>query len=241
MAPGSQAKIRFSRPIGAISSINFAPNGPVVVKEHFVQPEEMSVISCAWAGPAGPGVVQVDWSVQGLVDVDSLPVWYVLFYSAVSLGVKKLHKPAVLDYAASFEAFLGDFLRAHLERQFGPAMADYTLDRTWRVDDRCKDLLRLVTGRRLTDAADVYRDWQENVRRPRDLLMHGGLRPMDEGDALKARRATYQAVRWIQDLVGEPHPLGPLRWRGMVGRSRVEAGSTSLTVKFPKPVDQLGA
>jgi len=27
----------------------------------------------------------------------------------------------------------------------------------------------------------------------------------------------------------------------MAGRSRVEAGSTSLLVNFPKPVDQLGA
>jgi hypothetical protein len=143
---------------------------------------------------------EVTWSVYGLVDIDILPSWYVQFYAAVTQLAGKLYKAALWDYAIAFEVFLGEFLAHHLTTKYGTAMSEYILRRSWRVEDRCKEVLELAIGHRLRERDDVYLPWDQKVRKPRDGLLHGERVTVDEEAAEQAHQAVYQAIRWVESV-----------------------------------------
>jgi len=147
-----------------------------------------------------PKAVAVSWSVYGLISIADLPAWFIQFYAAATHLVNGLYKPALLDYAVAFELFLESFLRMKLTARFGTIHAEYLLRKGWRVEDRCKDILQLATGHRMTDRNDVFQPWDIFVRRPRNELAHGQRIDIDNIAVESAHQATYQAIRWIETL-----------------------------------------
>jgi hypothetical protein len=162
----------------------------------------MTVLSSIWEGHEVEKLpVEVAWTVEGLRNIDCLPNWYVLFYGAVTNALSKLFKPALLDYATAFEAFLEEFLLKALTAQYDSDRVDILMRRFWRVEERCKDLLYIATGHRLTERPDIYDPWVKYVqKRPRNLLMHGENLPVDSDAIENAHQAVYQAIRWIEEI-----------------------------------------
>jgi hypothetical protein len=117
--------------------------------------------------------VKVNWRVYGLTKVDSLPIWLVQFYSAMIQLMKGRLTPALLDYSIAFELFVEAFLHARLSNSCGSDMANYLLDKVWRIDERIKDLMKQVCGYRLSDGPDVFQPWDEYVRKPRNQIANG--------------------------------------------------------------------
>jgi len=199
--PGACESVTFRRPIDFICKAYLVPDTLVHLKEDWIQKESMVILSSTLRDkPPDKQLVTINWQIYGLVDIDALPSWYVLFCGAVTNGVKLLSKPALLDYAASFEAFLADFLKVFLTQLYGESLALFLLRRNWRVEDRCKDLLYLATGFKMSDRSDVYLPWDQDVRKPMDKVRHGEHLSVDKDDAERAHQAVYQAIRWIESL-----------------------------------------
>jgi hypothetical protein len=112
------------------------------------------------------------------------------------------------------------------------------LSQTRRIEDRCTKLLKFAIGHKLSECTRLYNDWQRLVQEPRNRIMHGGNTLISKEESEDAHQIVYQAIRWMQRVSGNPeHPLGVLKWRGMAGTASVPAGSTSVEVKFPKPIE----
>jgi hypothetical protein len=125
---GKSLMINFERPIDIISKVSLTPNQPVIVAEYQVRRDGMTIISSAWVkGSLPKDPVSIDWAVEGLIEIDTLPTWYVVFYNAIVLDLKAFHKVALLEYEIAFEAFLGSLLRTALADRLGKEAADYTL------------------------------------------------------------------------------------------------------------------
>ena len=107
-------------------------------------------------------------------------------------------KAALMDYAIAFEIFIETFLRGKLSQGYDNDLADYLLNRTWRVTDRVSHLLRFAAGERLQDGPGVYEPWLESVCRPRNAIVHGQVLQVGEEEAENAHQAVYQAIRWIE-------------------------------------------
>jgi hypothetical protein len=238
---GKSVMINFRRPIDIISNVSLTPNQPVIVAEHHVSREGMTILSSAWVNGSLPeDTVSIDWAVEGLIELDSLPIWYVVFYNATVLGLKGFHKAALVEYEIAFEAFIGSLLKNALTERFGKDAADYMLGQTRRIEDRCTSMLKFAIDHKLSECARLYSDWQRFVQEPRNKIMHGSNLPVSKEDSEQAHQIIYQAIRWIQKASGAPeHPLGVLKWRGMAGTYSVPAGSTSVEIKFPKPIDSI--
>jgi len=73
-------------------------------------------------------------------------------------------------------------------------MADYLLKKTWRIEERVKELLEQACGVRLTERQDVYQPWDKYVREPRNKLSHGEQIVVDEAAAENAHQATWQVL-----------------------------------------------
>lgn len=200
---GISTEITFQRPFDFLCKVFLTPDAPVAVKESPLGASAMTLLSSTWIGkPPVAGPVTVSWWVYGLVDVDDMPPWYVHFYAAITHLTNRFYKAALLDYAVSFETFVEAFLKNRLAQVGSPPIAEYLLKRTWRVESRCKELLELATGHRLSERSDVYLPWKEFVQEPRNRLAHGERVPVDEEAAQKAHDAVYQAIRWIESISG---------------------------------------
>ena len=219
--PGRMYEIVFQKPIDIVSLVQTnrilsgsekRPHGSLHVKEERRKKDRIRILSSfsRMEGPLTNENVRVDWSVVGLVNTDTLPIWFIYFYSAISqyynaweTSTDAIYKLSLINYALSFETFIEDFLRRHLIKMYDERLAEYILGKTWRIEDRCKDLLELVTGQRLTGRMDVYQDWDSYVRLPRNELSHGKPVNVDYYGVEKAHQATYQALRWVGSLLNE--------------------------------------
>lgn len=199
--PGRTHEIKFAEPFDVVSQPFLTPGGPIVVSDHFLTPSGLIVVSSTMGGEKpGDDPVRVNWLVYGLKGVDSLPTWRVLFYGAITHSMNGLYKPAVLDYAAAFEAFLDSLLNERLAAKYGTELARYLLKRAWRIEDRVKDVLELAIGHKLTEREDVYQPWFNHVKEPRDRLIHGDAGAVSKDNAESAHSAAYQAIRWTESL-----------------------------------------
>jgi hypothetical protein len=153
--------------------------------------------------------VNVRWEAQGLRG--PTPPWYAHFYSATVYAYEQSHKFALLEYAATFEVFLEAFLRTELTNRYKDTqLVDHILDKTWNVTERLKKLLEFATGKKMYDKKDalyrvwhgIYDEWFDKVQTPRNDIAHG--KPVNLGDngINEANQAVYQALRWLQSLVG---------------------------------------
>ncbi len=199
IAPGRAHDVAFAKAFDFPCRAFLTPDAMVALKEAFLAADRMQILSSVLPSHQKvPDSVEVSWLVFGLVEIDSLPTWYVHFYGALTQLANGFYKPALVDYAVAFEAFTEAFLAEHLTRRVGEQVADYLLRRTARIEDRVKDLLELAIGVRLSSRADVYRPWDEHVRGPRNRLAHGARIAIDRDAANRAHAASYQAIRWIQ-------------------------------------------
>ena len=197
---GGMAQISFDKAFEYPSPPYLTPESSVfaIAQVANVRPEGMFVLAGRSPPTAHSQPMNVSWSVYGLVSVDNPPQWYVQFYGAVCQLTEGRFKPALIDYAVAFEMFLENFLRQALDQRVGVAASKLLLKKLWRVEDRSKELLELATGRRSTERQDVYNDWDEFVRKPRNSLAHGLAVSVDKVAAEHAHAATHDAIRWIE-------------------------------------------
>jgi hypothetical protein len=203
---GKIVSIKFDEPFDSIGAVYLTPESSVsiFVKEVFISLEEMAILSSLAGNYDMPtSAFKLHWTVYGLNKIASLPNWWLHFYTAIGNAVKRLWKPALLDYAVAFEIFVETHLFQLLVKNYGGKMADFLLKKTWRIDDRVKDLLELTTGHRLSENNDIYIPWHDYVKEPRNKLSHGEMIPVGESEVEKAHQAVYQAIRWIENL---PYP-----------------------------------
>lgn len=203
VTPGGSTKVTFRRAFDYPCRAFLAPlgNQAIYAKEAYLDSNCMVILAGRHApDPDTAPAIEVSWSVYGLVGIDVLPAWNVQFYAAATHLANNLFKPALLDYAGAFELFLEEYLRSRLERRFSADCAELILRKSWRVEDRCKDILELASGHRMTERVDVYQPWDIHVRKPRNDLAHGKRVPVGPADAENAHQATYQAIRWIESL-----------------------------------------
>lgn len=146
--PGSFEVIKFEKPFESICKVYFTPYGfPLDVKERWTEKGSMTVLTSVPPNShPEEHFVEVSWAVYGLIGIDQLPTWKVLFCGGVTNAMNSLYKPALLDYAASFESFLAEHLKLHLTRLYGADLSGFLLKRLWRVEERLRELLNLVVG-----------------------------------------------------------------------------------------------
>jgi hypothetical protein len=202
VVPGMATEVKFSRRFDFPCKVYFTPEGsPIMAKEVFLQGDQMTVVSSMWPGRSLTSEpVKVTWLIYGLIDIEALPTWYIHFYSAITQVSNGLYKTGLFDYAVSFETFVESFLAERLGQRYGSELSEYLLRRTWRIEDRCKELLQLAVGRRLTERDDVYQPWERYVHDIRNRLAHGERIAVDRLTAERAHDAVYQAIRWIESV-----------------------------------------
>lgn len=200
LLPGQISYVTFSKPFDHICRTFLTPTTPILVQEAHRNNTGMIIMTGTIQDTPITEETEIAWIVYGLRDIDLLPSWKIQFFAATSHSINGLYKPAVFNYATSFEVFLETYLSDKLNKRFGQDCTDYLLQKTWRVEDRCKDLLELASGHRLTELSDVYQPWDTNVRRVRNDLAHGKAITVDQVAAELAHQATYQAIRWIECL-----------------------------------------
>jgi hypothetical protein len=195
-------EVKFNRGFDFPCKVYFTPEGsPIMAKEIFLQGDQMTVVSSIWPGRSLTSEpVRVAWLIFGLIDIEALPTWYIHFYSAITQVSNGLYKTGLFDYAVSFETFVESFLAERLGQRYGNELSEFLLRRTWRIEDRCKELLKLAVGRRLTERDDVYQPWERYVRDIRNRLAHGERIAVDREAAERAHDAVYQAIRWIESV-----------------------------------------
>ena len=207
-APGMIDRITFKEPFELVGHVSLTPVVPTGFPNGIYPGEIMANNTELLFGTSVvlPEALQfgqpikIHWRVYGLVKLDNLPIWLVQFYSAMIQLMKGRLKPALLDYSTAFELFIESFLRARLCNSYGPDMAEYLLDRAWRIDERVKDLMKQACGIRLTDGPDVYTPWDEYVRKPRNQIAHGQQINIDSESVEKAHQAVWQAIKWVESL-----------------------------------------
>lgn len=199
---GELAKISFKKHFDFLALVFLTPfGGSAYLKESYENNDGMLVLSSVdSSGSGGSKAIQFSWFVYGLDEIDSLPNWYVLFYGAMTQVAKGLYKPAVLDYAVAFEVFLETFLADRLRKKYDAVTADYLLRRTWRIEERVKDLLELTIGHKLSERDDVYQPWDRDVRDPRNRLSHGEKVSLNLESAERAHSAVFQSIRWVESV-----------------------------------------
>jgi hypothetical protein len=203
---GRSIIIQFSRPFDFPSRAFVTPQaanreGFVFAKELHIQKTKMEILTSAREPrPLDGEQIKLNYIVYGLVDINQLPNWHVLFYSAITNHQNGLFKAALMDYAISFEVFLESLLQKELSKKYDQSVSEYMVKKIWKVEERCKDLLKIIIGHRLSDCNDVYQPWDLHVRQPRNDLAHGKKFGVDQMESEKAHQAVYQAIRWIEKL-----------------------------------------
>jgi len=203
---GRSTLIRFKRPFdfpcrAFISPMSSTYRGSVFAKEVFLMKQEMLILTSAGGPrPLDGERITINYFVYGLVDINTLKNWEVLLYSGIANQQNDFFKPALMDYAISFEAFVEMFLARKLSETYNADVSEYLLRKTSSIEGRCKELLELATGHRLSEQNDVYQPWDLSVRTPRNHLAHGEILPVGRQECEIAYQAVYQAVRWIQEL-----------------------------------------
>lgn len=205
LTPGTVEEVRFKRQFDfACRAFLGSQNVPLYIRELSLNKDKLVILSSYPKDKKSvPGNATITWSVFGLVNIDILPPWYVHFYGAISQLVNGLYNVALIDYAVAFEIFMENFLVRKLKDRFGVDATEYILKKTWRIEDRCKDLLYLATGHKLSERDDVYQAWNSFVRKPRNDLAHGKSLKVDNQAAEDAHQATYQAIRWVENVAGQ--------------------------------------
>jgi hypothetical protein len=214
-AIGKSEKINFAQPFDYVGFAGFTPRNQCLVdyfNPYNLDPIKDHMIILTSEIPGSSGIaseIEYNYSVVGLVNAQNLPSWYILFYNAMSnLAYHRQYRTAFLEYSMAFEAFIEQFLVNQLTTKYDVDTAEYLIDKTkGRIDERVKQLLKLAIGHMLSEKLRVYQPWDENVRKPRNQLIHGNPVPIGKEEAEKAHQATYQAIRWIQRLVNQEMPL----------------------------------
>lgn len=217
---GKSLKIDFAKPFDYVGFASFGPSGRFFadrfdpynldpIKDHLII--LTSEIPGVLPNEGVPDSVKigVQYSVVGLINIQSIPPWYLLFYNALSdLIYHRQYKTSFLEYSMAFEAFIEQFLSEQLTAKYDKEIAEYLIEKTkGRIEDRVKQLLDLATGHKLQENLAVYQPWDECVRQPRNKLIHGVVVNIGKEEAEKAHQATYQAIRWVQRLVNQEMPL----------------------------------
>lgn len=199
--PGEIARIDFKTPFDVVTRATFCPQGSrsKIVRDEHLSKESMSVIAADSDLTKG-GDIRAFWKVEGLINVDQKPAWYLQLYSAATHVVHGLYRPAVIDYALAFELILEETIRRHLYIKCGEECSSYIMDKNWRVEDRCKQVLELATGHRMTDHPGMYNSWDKHVRKLRNSIAHGKCQPLDEKQVQKTHEAAFQAIWWLECL-----------------------------------------
>lgn len=203
VTPGGSTKVVFRRAFDFPCRAFLTPcgNQAIYAKELFLDNEGMVILAGRhFTNTASLEAIQVSWSVYGLVEIDELSAWYIQFYAATTHLANGLFKPALMDYSGAFELFLESTLRSRLGARFGADCTELILRKSWRVEDRCKDILELATGHKLTEYPEIYQPWDTCVRKPRNDIAHGKVVTVGAQEAEAAHQATYQAIRWIENL-----------------------------------------
>lgn len=212
---GKSEKINFTQPFDYIGFAMFIPRNQFLV-DHYnpynSDPIKDHVIILTSNAPGSSGIIgeiEYTYSVSGLVNAQSLPSWYNLFYNAMSnLAYHRQYRTAFLEYSMAFEAFIEQFLEDQLTTKYDAETTEYLIEKTkGRIEERVKQLLKLATGHMLNENLRVYQPWDEYVRQPRNKLIHGIPVSIGKEEAEKAHQATYQAIRWIQRLANQEMPL----------------------------------
>ena len=207
LSPGYMSEVQFADPFEVPYTAFFtAITASIVVRELALRPDGMTLLS-SWARKEDAGCKKavVVWLVFGLKGIDRVPSWRVHLSSAAAQLGNRLYRPALLDYAVSFETFVEAFLNRQLSERYGDQVAEYVLKKTWHVEERCKEVLRLAVGHSLTEDQDLWKAWKERVQEPRNDLAHGKPVVVGQAEAEQAHQAVYQAIAWIQRLA----PLRP--------------------------------
>lgn len=149
-----------------------------------------------WAVLGQP--VKVNFTVYGLRDVGTLPVWRQMFYSAMIHAEKRLWRPAFLDYATAFESFIASYLNRHLTRRYDASLAQYLLHRTHSIEQRVDDLMVHATGFKLSESGDLYQRWKDRVHKLRNRVSHGIVFAVGKDDVEEAHQVVYRLIRWVE-------------------------------------------
>jgi hypothetical protein len=201
LLPGRAIEVKFKKSFDYPCKAIITPTGPVYVTDYYLRNDCMTILSSFQKEDLELNKpITISWLVYGLADIKNIPTWYILFYAAMTDNARWLYKAALLNYAASFEAFLESYLHVNLTHIYGPSKSEYILRKHWRIEERCKDLLSSVTKHKLSEDNEIYQPWYKNVKEKRDRLMHGENISILQDDAEDAHRANYQAIRWIQNL-----------------------------------------
>lgn len=208
---GTIAPVRLKEPCDLVGLVLLRPVGEdaprgLVLKELIAGDGGGIDILSAWA----PGTealpqavrVQVHWQVFGLRGIEALNIGRVQFYAAMIHAKDRLWKPALLEYASAFEAYVERYLHGILARRFGEQAAHHLLSENKGIEGRVTGFLRLVAGYELKDEPDLFRDWQEAVQQRRNKLAHGVRMGIGAADVERAHQAVYRAIDWM-----DRHPV----------------------------------
>ena len=200
---GQEITVKLKKKFDVIGEVELLVSSslPITAKEVLDDERGMKIItSIAPSHEIPKEPIKIRWVVHGLTNIESMPTWWVHFYSAISKAKKHIWKSALLDYAVSFEIFIETFLAESLSSKFGEKVSNHLLKKNWQVEGRVKELLDIATGQKLSDAKEIYNDWYKYVKEPRNKLSHGSELTINSNDVNKAHIAVYQAVRWIEKL-----------------------------------------
>lgn len=200
---GQEVAVKFKKQFDVIGEVQLLISSslPITAKELLVNEKEMKIItSIAPTHEIPTEPIKIRWVVYGLKAIESLPTWWIHFYSAISKAKKHIWKSALLDYAVAFEIFIETYLSQVLTSRYGGKMSNHLLKKNWQVESRVKELLELATDHRLTEDEEIYKPWHDYVKEPRNKLSHGTELLISEDDVEKAHHAMYKAVKWIENL-----------------------------------------
>jgi hypothetical protein len=86
LSPGHAKWVEFKRPIDFVAKVYLNSNGVAYAQESKVTPKGMLVLTTIFDGfsLSEDRDVQVTWIVYGLIDLETLPNWYLQFYAAMT-------------------------------------------------------------------------------------------------------------------------------------------------------------
>lgn len=76
--------------------------------------------------------------------IEELPTWWLLLISGMLNEMNGIQRAAFLDYAASFEAFLSEYLRHELSLRMEEAFIDIVMSKHSRMVDKTSELFQSV-------------------------------------------------------------------------------------------------
>lgn len=209
ITPGHSKRVQFRERIDypGIATVHTSV-GPLIVREMDLSSEGVTILTSVpeHSAIAEYDSVEVFWQVYGLQGVEALPLWLLQFVEAVVDLEEGRYREALLGYAVAFESFIEELLTRHLGQQHGERFAEYLLKSSKGIEVRVQKLVHLQFGQRFSDNKRAFQAWKEQVQDVRNnVIAHGGQpRLITYEQAEAAHSATYQAIRWLRHMAGEP-------------------------------------